>query len=62
LIKGDHKSPAAELPRRARSGVLELAFDDTFCEAISMELFCTSLFKSSTWSRLPKESCYGCVL
>ena len=32
------------------------------CEAISMELFCTSLFKSSTWSRLPKKSCYGCVL
>ena len=32
------------------------------CEDISMELYLTSLFKSSTWSRLPKESRYGCVL
>ena len=27
-----------------------------------IELYLISLFKSSTWSRLPKESCYWCVL
>jgi len=41
--------------------MLELAFDDTFVKT-SFGALSQSLFKNSTCSRVPKESCYWCVL